>query len=125
MPIVLDTNTLIRFFTNDDPKKAEKVQRLFEAEAVLVPDVVFPELEYVLESTYALPRNKILDAYRFLVESRNIKTSPYMQKAVALYEQTILDMADCIIGAQSLKTTLASFDKDLLGAPAIKPFWKI
>ena len=47
--IVLDTSSLIRFFTNDIPSKATLVKRVIENdEKKIVPDVCFPELEYVL-----------------------------------------------------------------------------
>ena len=125
MQIVLDTSTLIRFFTNDIPQKAEKVEKLIENEKyIVIPDVVFPELEYVLASAYILPRNKILDAYRFILSRENIKTFPYIKKAAELFGKTNLDMADCIIVAQSGKGKLASFDKELLEVENINPLWK-
>ena len=125
MQIVLDTSALIRFFTNDIPEKADKVEKLIEKEKyIVIPDVVFPELEYVLTSGYALPRNNIPDAYRFILSRENIKTSPYIKKAAELFGRTNLDMADCIIAAQSMKDRLASFDKELLEVENINPFWK-
>lgn len=44
--LYLDTNILVRFFTNDIPEKAEKVEKLLEEKSLCIPDVVFPELEY-------------------------------------------------------------------------------
>ena len=125
MQIVLDTSTLIRFFTNDIPQKAGKVEKLIENEKhIVLPDVVFPELEYVLTSAYILPRTKILDAYRFLLSRENIKISPYIKKAVETFSKTSLDMADCIIASQASKGKLASFDKELLEVENINPLWK-
>jgi len=47
--IVLDTSALIRFFTNDIPHQAEKVKKIIETgKRIKIPDVVFPEIEYVL-----------------------------------------------------------------------------
>lgn len=48
----------------------------------------------------------------------------YMKDAVAIFKSTYLDMADCIIAAQSSKEYFASFDKELLGIKNIKSFWK-
>lgn len=125
MQIVLDTSALIRFFTNDIPEKADKVEKLIENEKyIVIPDVVFPELEYVLTSAYNLPRNKILDAYRFILARENIKTSTYLKKAAEIFGKTNLDMADCIIASQASKGKLASFDKELLEVENTNPLWK-
>ena len=124
MQVVLDTSTLIRFFTNDNPQKADKVEKmLLNEKNIVVPDVVFPELEYVLSSAYSTPRSKIIETYRFLITHASIKTSPYVKKALIIYESTSLDMADCIIASASFKGKLASFDKDLLQVKGIKQFW--
>lgn len=125
MRTVLDTSALIRFFSNDILQKAEKVEKLIEdGNYIIVPDVVFPELEYVLAGAYHLPHNKILDAYRFILSRENIKTSPYIKSAVEIFSKTNLDMADCIIAAQAKKGKLASFDKELLKTEDVIPFWK-
>lgn len=125
MQIVLDTNVLVRFFTNDVPAKAKKAGILLEREEnLLIPDVVFPELEYILIKKYGSPRAKIIEAYKFLIEKDNIKTSSFVKKAVGVYESTNLDMADCIIAVQSLKGKLASFDSELLKVKYVEPFWK-
>lgn len=125
MQIVLDTNVLIRLFTDDIPVKADKVEKLLEKEKkVIVPDVVFPELEYILIKKYGLPRSKVIESYHFLITQENIKKSIYIKVAFEIYQKTKLDMADCIIAAESLKGLLASFDKNLLKAPKVKPFWK-
>jgi predicted nucleic acid-binding protein len=114
--IVLDTSALIRFFTNDIPSKAREVKKLIEGEQRLfVPDVVFPELEYVLLSkTYNASRKKIIRAFQFLVTRKNITVSPEVKRAVYLYEKTKLDIADCLIIASAKKGKLFSFDQKLL-----------
>ncbi|MBI2032233.1 MAG: type II toxin-antitoxin system VapC family toxin [Candidatus Levybacteria bacterium] len=125
MQTVLDTNVLIRFFTNDIPAKADKVEELLEKEKkIVIPDVVFPELEYILMKKYGLPRSKVIDAYLFLLSQENVKKSTYIKKAIEIYQKTKLDMADCIIAAESLKGLLASFDKNLLRVEKVKAFWK-
>lgn len=125
MQIVLDTNALIRLFTDDIPAKAERVEKLLEEEKeIFVPDVVFPELEYILMKKYGLPRSKVIDACLFLLSQENVKKSTHIKKAIEIYRRTKLDMADCIIAASSLKGSLASFDKDLLKVKEVNPFWK-
>src|SRR3989344_7345689 len=114
MQIVLDTNVLVRFFTNDVAEKAEKVEKLLEKSSLYIPDVVFPELEYVLTNGYNTQREEIVTIYRYLLAKKNIHVSSRIKRAVSLFETTKLDMADCIIASYSLKGELASFDKKLL-----------
>ena len=124
MTVYLDTSTLIRFFTKDNLKKAKAVKNLLEKEKkVIIPEVVFPELEYVLRKLYKAKREKITSAFKFLISYPNIKANQSIKKAVELFENTKLDMADCLIAVYSAKGKLASFDKNLLNAKGVKPYW--
>ena len=81
---------------------------------ITIPDVVFPELEYVLlGKSYNATRTKILKAFEFLATQKNVNVSPIIKKSMDLYKKTSLDMADCIIVATSLDNQLLSFDKKL------------
>ena len=122
--IHLDTNALIRFFTKDDPMKAAKVKKLLEEKnEIFVSDVVFPELEYVLSHAYKLSRNNILKIYKFLISCSNIKINQSIKKAVMIFEQTNLDMADSIIAANSVGEHLATFDHELSKTEGVKNYW--
>jgi len=122
--IFLDTSSLIRFFTNDDPQKALKVKKLLEKEKeIFIPEVVFPELEYVLKGKYKAKRVEIIKAFKFLFSRKNIKLTVAIKKGIKLYENTNLDMADCLIAAHSLGRSLASFDKALLSIRGVKKYW--
>lgn len=113
--VFLDTNSLIRFFTKDDLDKASKVKNLLEKEKdIFIPEVVFPELEYVLASIYKIERKKIIIIFKFLISRSNIKLSRIVKKAVELFGTTKLDIADCLIVSHSLRGKLASFDEELL-----------
>lgn len=125
MLVVLDTNSLIRFFTNDIPNKAKKVKALLENEKyIVIPDVVLPELEYVLTDQYDTSRENLVKVFQFLASQKNIKFPKYIKKAILIFEKSKLDVADCIIASCSFKGEIASFDKELLSIEEIKPFWK-
>lgn len=112
--ITIDTNALIRFFTNDIPKKAKQVKKILEEDRVFVPEVVFPELEYVLTNKlYMGSRETVLKAYMFLINLKNIRTTQYTKIATRIYSQNNLDMADCLIIAHSLENKLFSFDEKM------------
>ena len=124
MKVCLDTSSLIRFFTRDEPKKALAVKKLLEKETeVFIPEVVFPEIEYVLRRVYKVKRGKLIAIFRFLISRSNIKLKPVVKEAVKIFENTNLDMADCLIAAHSLSGKLASFDKQLLLAVKSKSYF--
>jgi predicted nucleic-acid-binding protein len=119
---VLDTSALIRFLTNDIPVNAQKIKKIIESDSRLkIPDVVFPELEYVLLSkTYNATKENILKSFKFLVSKTNISVSKEVIKAVEIYEDTVLDMADCIIAANSTSDKLVTYDKRLKKIKGVK-----
>lgn len=121
--IVLDTSSLIRFFTKDDIKKSLKVKKLIESRQQLyIPEVVFAELEYVLKGiVYGEGRAKILKACKFLLGKENIKVSSKVPVALQIYEQTNLDIADCLIISHANGRTLYSFDKKMLKTHSLLP----
>ena len=122
--VTLDTSALVRFFTNDIPAKASQVKKVLESkEKIAIPDVVFPELEYVLLfKSYNATRIKILEAFEVLTTRRNVVVSSSVRKAVEIYRKTNLDMADCLIIAHSLGNSILSFDKKLLSVTGIKKY---
>ena len=122
--ICLDTNALIRFFTNDQPEKGKKVKKLIESkDEIIIPDVVFHELEYILKKKYHHKRMEINTMFEFLASQPNIKISPEVKNAIVFFGKTTLDMADCCIIASSFSGNLASFDKAMLKAPGVKSYW--
>lgn len=122
--IYLDTSALVRFFTGDDRGKANEVKKLLRsADKIFVPDVVFPEIEYVLTRLYEADRNEVEEVFRFLISRDNIIVCGEIEKAVYLYVSEDLDMADCIIAAHAFSGKLASFDKKLLGIEGLKSYW--
>jgi len=125
MRIIVDTSALVRFFTDGIPQKASLVEKLFKAEKdIFIPDVVFTELEYILIQKYNFPKEKLLNIYIFLSSRDNIHVTKEAKNAIAIFEKTKLDMADCIIAAYSMKGSLASFDRNLLGIENVNPFWQ-
>ncbi|MBI2103428.1 PIN domain-containing protein [Candidatus Woesebacteria bacterium] len=116
MMVVLDTSSLIRFFTNDIPEKALRIKEILDKEnKIYIPQVVFPELEYVLlGKTYRSDRKKVLLAFQFLISRKNITVEREVSVAVSIYEKSKLDIADCIVVAYHQKGKLISFDEELV-----------
>ncbi|MBU1085741.1 MAG: PIN domain-containing protein [Candidatus Beckwithbacteria bacterium] len=122
--VVLDTSVLVRFLTQDIKSKAEKVKLLLETERRLfLPEVVLPELEYVLGGQYGQSKEILVKSFNFLVNAKNIKTAKYVKKAIKIYKDNNIDMADCLIAAKSIGGKLASFDRSLLKVKEVKKYW--
>ncbi len=122
--IVIDTSALIRFFTNDDLAKAQKVKQLLDSpEKIFIPDVVFPELEYVLEDAYGVKRHELEETFQFLTSRPNLKVNSQVIIALEIFKQTKLDFADCLIVAQASGKILASFDKEMVKTIGSTPYW--
>ncbi|KKQ29694.1 MAG: hypothetical protein US43_C0004G0038 [Candidatus Levybacteria bacterium GW2011_GWA1_37_16] len=125
MRIIIDTSVLIRYFTRDDKVKAEKAKLLLETgKELVIPDAVFPEIEYVLIKTSKASRPEIVKAFKFLTSLHNVSLTKQAREAISIFEKSKLDMADCIIAAYSRKDSLASFDRELLAIKDINPFWQ-
>ncbi|MBU1110932.1 PIN domain-containing protein [Patescibacteria group bacterium] len=123
--IIIDTSALIRFFTKDDLDKGEQVKALFEdKEKITIPEVVFPELEYVLTSQYQAKREDLIKAFNYLAANKNVKLTKQAREAIEIFHSTKLDMADSLIAAHSMGKKLAGFDKKMLNLKGVKSFWK-
>lgn len=71
---LLDTNLLIRFLTADDPKKALKVRKLLsQGKQFFIPDIVFAEIAWVLNTVYEVNREDIYIKLKSLLNFNTIK----------------------------------------------------
>ena len=75
--IALDTNVLVRFFTDDDPSQYQAVTELFatlsRANPGFISQPVLIETVWVLARSYGLSRREWLDALWVLVQSDEIE----------------------------------------------------
>ena len=101
--IGLDTNVLVRYVMQDDPKQSPKATRLIEsltAEAPgFVPLVVLIELIWVLSACYDLNREQVAQALEALMRAKEIALDRAEQVAQALrtFRTSSADFADCLI----------------------------
>jgi predicted nucleic-acid-binding protein len=74
--IGLDTNVLVRYFTQDDAMQAaqagEVIERLSESEPGYVTMIVFVETYWVLRDAYKTDRKAIVEVLRGLLDSKEI-----------------------------------------------------
>ena len=123
----LDTNVLVRYLTQDDPKQAALANRLIEEaaakeEKILLHPLVFCELIWVLESAYAYPKSDILKVLERILRTAEFEISEkdLLWLALTDYRSGKGDFSDYYLGRANeragAKVTL-SFDTALKGEP--------
>lgn len=128
--IGLDTNALVRYFTQDDPTQSKLARALFErrlskATPGFVSTVVLVELVWVLTRVYACPRQVVADIIDGLLTSPAIafEDKVRVRKALADYRATGADFGDCLIGrgneAAGCSVTM-TFDRAAAKLPGFK-----
>jgi len=114
--ISLDTNVIVRFVTGDDPAQARRARALIEANEVFVAATVLLETEWVLRAAYALPTQRILEAFRGLLGLPNLHADGLdgLERALKWYEGG-MDFADALhLVLSGQAESFASFDEKLV-----------
>jgi predicted nucleic-acid-binding protein len=102
----VDTNLFIRYLTNDDPAKADKVEKLLDDSAagtvkLVTTEMVIAEVVWVLESGYSLKNTNIAPLIRGILATPGLDVinGPLVTRAVELYEAANIDFIDGYIAA--------------------------
>jgi predicted nucleic acid-binding protein len=115
----LDTNVLVRHLTGDPPAQARRATRyIAQADDLLLPDLIFAEVAYVLESFYAVARAQVAASLRAVLAFPAIRVldAELLQRAVEVYEVHRLDFAEAYLVATAERTgigVIASFDRTI------------
>lgn len=126
----VDTNLFIRYLTNDDQAKAERVELLLKEAAagkvrLVTAEVVIAEVVWVLESSYGLKSTEIAPLIRAILATSglDVLNAPLVARGLEHYETRNIDFIDGYIAAVMEKqgiTELYSFDrKHISRIPAI------
>jgi predicted nucleic-acid-binding protein len=101
--IGLDTNVLVRFIAQDDPKQSPKASRLMESLSADSPGFVgivpIIELVWVLSACYALKKDDVCQVLETVLRTKEIvvEQAEIVWKALRLYKNQPADFADCLI----------------------------
>ncbi len=116
----IDTNVLVRFLVRDDEAQFDKARKLIKREVaagrrIFVSQLVLLETEWVLRSSYGLPKNLIIDTVSRLLDTTDVRfeEEPVIEEALFIWKDTTADFADCLIGAQNRRLgcrATATFD---------------
>ncbi|BBO81232.1 hypothetical protein DSCO28_17980 [Desulfosarcina ovata subsp. sediminis] len=117
----IDTNLFIRYLTNDDPGKADRVERLLKQAAngeieLVTAEMVLAEVVWVLESYYQLEKRRITELLKAILSTPGLKVlnGKIVENALNYYSLKNIDFVDAYIVALMEKRKIAgiySFDK--------------
>lgn len=124
---LVDTNVILRYLLGDHTEFSPKAevfmldvsQGVKKAE---IPDVVIVECIYVMEKYYEIPKNEIVDKLSRILNFSGIVNPdrPEILKALLKYENSNIDIVDCILAAHSSpEKVVISFDKDMKKLKAV------
>jgi len=101
--IGLDTNVLVRYIMQDDPRQSAKATKLIESLEADRPGFIgmvsIVELYWVLTSCYDLTNDQVRQALDLLLRTRQIVVDRADQvlRALKVFETGKADFADCLI----------------------------
>lgn len=126
----LDTNVLVRWIVDDDPRQSVRAQRLFEdaheqGMPLFVPSTVMLELEWVLRSRYKFDKSTVLGTCNALLETQELEfqDEPALERALAFYRQNPADFADCVHAGQcgsAGRVPMITFDEAAARLPSVE-----
>jgi predicted nucleic-acid-binding protein len=126
----LDTNVLVRWIVDDDPRQAARVERLFEEAhergfPLFVPSTVMLELEWVLRLRYEFEESTVLSAFNALIETQELEfqDEPALERALSFYRQNSADFADCLHAGQcgsAGRVPMVTFDRTAARIPGVE-----
>jgi len=118
---IIDANVILRFFLADDEKKFLKAKELFKKiefgeEEVLLTEIVFVEVMWVLHKVYNVPRKEICSKYLKLLNYKGLKTvfdKEIFSESLILYAEHPIDIQDIFLSvlAKHKEGIIISFDK--------------
>ena len=120
--VAIDTNVLLTL-QKERYLGFNEIKQLFEdclngKVQIFIPQIVFPELEWVLRSFYKEPKEKIVEFFEELLDLEGVilKDKAEIKQAVMIFKQANIKFADAIIfiQVQDLQPDeFLTFDEDL------------
>ena len=113
----VDSNVLVRHLTGDPPDQARRATALLrDAEELILVDLVVAEVVYVLESVYAVERERVAELVRAIVGFPPVVVPDrlLLLRSLEIYEQHRIHFAESYLAACAEATgvgVVASFDR--------------
>lgn len=124
---LVDTNLIIRYLVQDDPKKTEAVEKLLKnpREKLIIPDITFAEIVWVLQSFYGVHKDEVIEKLAALMALESIKVNKsIIQKTLENYLNYPINFVDAYQAAyaQVKRLDIYSYDKDFDKIKEIKRY---
>ena len=123
MIVLLDTNVIIRFLTQDRSTKYKTLYSFFEtleqgSRRVELKLIVFFQVISVLKSYYQISKEEIANAMSYLLKYRGIKIAEkkIVQRTLELWRARAVEIEDCYLAAcleRDTQNIIYSYDRDL------------
>ncbi len=113
--VAVDTNILVRFFTQDEPRQVSRAAALLKGQEVWIAKSVLLEAEWVLRSLYGFPPERVAAALRALAGLSNVRLEDPLgvTKAIDWFSHGI-DFADALhLASCGEADRFVTFDKKL------------
>jgi predicted nucleic-acid-binding protein len=132
--IGLDTNVVIRYLAQDDPKQAKLASQFIEkkikaGEILWICQITLCEVVWVLERCYKLSKNELIQVITQLLQTEQLQVEKDDIAWSALRdfsEGEALDFSDCLIGRQNhAQGCTATYTFDKKAAQHLNPFFLI
>ncbi|MFN2240312.1 MAG: PIN domain-containing protein [Thermoanaerobaculia bacterium] len=121
--IALDTNVLVRYLVEDDPRQAAAAagfisRTVARGEPLFIPQIVLCELVWVLSFAYEFGRDEIATALRQIRRGAQIviEAPDQVREAIEAYARGKGDFADYLIAERAMAegcTKVFTFDRAL------------
>ena len=101
--IGLDTNVLVRYIMQDDPKQSPKASKLIESldsdNPGYITHVCVIELYWVLTSSYELTGEQVTQALEAILRTKQllVERADQVMRALRVFAAGKADFADCLI----------------------------
>ena len=123
----LDTNVLVRYLTEDDPRQAAAAVKEIEGtgkkdEKLIVQPLVLCELAWVLDSAYGVGKKELLDVFERILRTAQfeIPAKDLVWRSLADYRAGKGDFSDHLLGRlneDAGASVTITFDRALRGSP--------
>ncbi len=121
---LIDTNLIIRFLVNDNPKKVYRVEKLLKNKnnINILLDTVIAEIVWVLHSYYSLNKSDVIEKVRALISVDTVECNAFLiNRALTLWEENNISYIDAYLAAVSElgNIMLYSYDRKFKSIPTI------
>lgn len=129
--IGIDTNILVRYFTQDDAEQAKAATEFLKSECTTerpgwVNRIALCELVWVLERVYRSSREEIANVLEVLIQTAEfqIEDLTCVWNALSVYRDENVDFSDALLAATNLAhgcELTITFDRKAANLPGMRP----